>query len=379
MTDQEMPRRLPPHCVEDVDRHGNVRVYVRVRKAGRPVKKIRIFGTPFTPEFMVAYDLALKGLPAQPKPQRGGRATEGTWRWLCQQFFASAEFKRLDDGYQTVMRARIEATFDLPIRGGSSYKIGDCPISDMTKKKVRYLRDLKAEFPEGANNRVKAMRNVFKWGMDALEDLVKANPAREVAYFKTGSDGFYTWSLDDVVAFLRRHPPGSMARRALFVFLFTGTRCCNAYLLGRQMRRDDQITYVVGKKRKTDKPKTLTIPLLPVLAAELAMGPQDNLTWLLTSRGQPFKSAKGLGNWFKDRCLEAGLPQCSAHGCRKAGAVIAAENGATDAQMQAIWGWESPKQAADYRKKAQQKLLASVSMQLINFDGAIARAATGTE
>lgn len=104
------------------------------------------------------------------------------------------------------------------------------------------------------------------------------------------------------------------------------------------------------------------------------MGPQDNLTWLTTSYGQPFKSAKAFGNWFKKRCVEAGLSQCSAHGCRKAGATIAAENGATDAQMQAIFGWDSAKMAEHYRKKAAQKRLAGDAMQLINFDAAIAEA-----
>lgn len=371
----DMPRRLPPHCIEDVDRHGNVRIYVRLRKAGQPAKKIRIEGSPWTPEFMQAYDLALDGKKPKAAGEKSGRAPDGTWRWLCQQFFGSAEFRQLDSGYQIVLRRRIEATFDEPIKEGSRYTMADCPIADVTKKKVRYLRDLKSELPEGANNRVKAMRNVFKWGMEALEEHVKANPARDVPYFKTGSEGFYTWSVEDVVAFLRRHGPGTMARRALFVLLFTGVRSCNAFLLGRQMVRDHQLTFVVGKKRKTDKPKTLTIPVLPVLQAELATGPQGNLTWLVTSYGHPFKSSKAFGNWFKKRCLEAGLTQGSAHGCRKAGAVIAAENRATDAQMQAIFGWDSAKMSEFYRKKAQQKLLAADAMKLINFDEAIARAA----
>ena len=26
-----MPRRLPPGCIEDVDRHGNIRVYYRAK------------------------------------------------------------------------------------------------------------------------------------------------------------------------------------------------------------------------------------------------------------------------------------------------------------------------------------------------------------
>jgi integrase len=366
----KMPRTLPKHCIEDKGR-----IYVRIRKQGCPVKKIRIEGTPWTPKFMEAYDLALQGHGLNPYAPKGRRAREGTYRWLCQQYFASPEFlKGLSDKYQIVMRARLEATFDEPIKQGSKYFMRDCPITDVTKKKVRYLRDLKSDFPEGANNRLKAIRNVFSWGMEALEDVVTSNPAAGVPKFEMASDGFYTWTSDDVVAFLRRHGHGTMARRALYVLLFTGTRCCDAVQLGRQMVRDRKLTFTVGKRRKTDKPKSLTIPVLPVLEAELVLGPQDNLTWLTTVYGHPFKSAKAFGNWFKKRCDEAGLPHCSAHGCRKVGAVVAAENGATDAQMQAIYGWDSAKMAEHYRKKAQQKRLAADAMALINFDSAIAQA-----
>src|ERR1700724_1704069 len=85
-----MPRRLPPGCVEDRDRHGNVRIYYRVK--GRP--KVRLRGTPWTPEFMAAYDAA-KGAAAEPLRQSSIAA--GTWRWLCVKYFAECtDYKRLD-------------------------------------------------------------------------------------------------------------------------------------------------------------------------------------------------------------------------------------------------------------------------------------------
>ena len=49
-----MPRRLPPGCIEDRDRHGNIRIYFRAK--GRA--KVRIRGTPWTPEFMANYEAA---------------------------------------------------------------------------------------------------------------------------------------------------------------------------------------------------------------------------------------------------------------------------------------------------------------------------------
>lgn len=59
------------------------------------------------------------------------------------------------------------------------------------------------------------------------------------------------------------------------------------------------------------------------------------------------------------------MPHCSAHGLRKAGATIAAENGATEHQLMAIFGWESTKQANIYTKKANRKKLAASAMHLV--------------
>ena len=61
----DMPRRLPPGCVEDKDRHGNWRIYYRSR--GNP--EVRLHGTPWTTEFMAAYEEAMGG---SPKPIKRG-------------------------------------------------------------------------------------------------------------------------------------------------------------------------------------------------------------------------------------------------------------------------------------------------------------------
>ena len=52
----------------------------------------------------------------------------------------------------------------------------------------------------------------------------------------------------------------------------------------------------------------------------------------------PFTS-NGFGDRFKDRRRDAGLPHCSAHGLRKACGTPAAEDGATEAQLNALFGW----------------------------------------
>jgi integrase len=85
---------------------------------------------------------------------------------------------------------------------------------------------------------------------------------------------------------------------------------------------------------------------------------------LITQYGKPF-TAKGFGNWFRDRCNEAGLPHCTPHGLRKAGATILAENGATTAQLMAIYDWSTPAQAEVYIRAANRSRLAGQAMPLL--------------
>src|SRR6188472_3956333 len=120
-----MPRRLPLHCVEDTDRHGNLRIYYRRRK-GYP--KIRLHGIPWTPEFMQAYDSAV----GKSAPISTWQPTPNTWRWLCVKYFTeSAEYKRMEERSRRVRRNVIEATFDEKIRPDSDKRFADMPILKM--------------------------------------------------------------------------------------------------------------------------------------------------------------------------------------------------------------------------------------------------------
>ena len=87
-------------------------------------------------------------------------------------------------------------------------------------------------------------------------------------------------------------------------------------------------------------------------------------TFLVTEYGKPF-TAPGFGGWFRARCDAAGLPNCSAHGLRKAGAARAAENGATVHELMAIFGWLSLKEAERYTAAAERRHLARNASALL--------------
>jgi len=351
-----------PYVHRDVDRHGNVRLYFRRRKGER---KIRLHEQPGTSAFQSEYDAA-KALAAgeRPAPQTGVRAKmlkPHTYAWMCERYMASVEFRRLNPTTQAARRGLLEATYDEPIAPGKTEAFRDFPIKRLTPKAIRVLRDRKAEFPEAANGRVKAIRQVFTWAI--AEEHATANPARDVPYLRSGSEGFHTWEIDEVEQFERWHPVGTKARLALALLMYTGVRRSDVVGLGRQHIRDGWFKITVQKNRAR-KPVTIELPVLPALADIIAASPTGDLTFLVTHFGKPF-SFYGFGNWFRRRCDEAGLKHCTAHGLRKAGAVRAAENGATTHELMAIFGWHTVKEAERYTQAARRKHLASAAERLL--------------
>ena len=332
--------------VEDTDRHGNVRVYVR-----RHGRKIRIRETPGTEAFMAAFRAALVGarFPTAGQSKRRSLNT-GSLRWLVERYYQAAEYRQLGKGTRRARRGILDGLCEVH---------GDKPFAVMEPRHVRNLRDEKADFPEGANSRVKALRQVFTWAVEAGH--ADRNPAREVPYLRpTNPDGFHTWTVEEVRQFEDRHPIGTKARLVLALFLYTGARRSDAVRLGRQMERAGSLCFK-ETKGQAQRVKEREIPILPELRSVLDATRSGHLTYLTTAFGKPYTPA-GFGNWFRRRCDEAGLRHCSAHGLRKAGATIAADNGATEHQLMAIFGWDSPKQAALYTRKANRKRLAAEAM-----------------
>ena len=88
------------------------------------------------------------------------------------------------------------------------------------------------------------------------------------------------------------------------------------------------------------------------------------MTYLVTEFGKPFTN-NGFGNWFGDRCREAGLQDRSAHGLRKASARRLAEWGATTEQIKAWCGWKTAKEADRYLREVNQRKLAGSVVTLL--------------
>lgn len=346
---------------KNTSRHGTDRWYVR-----RPGHKlIRIHGEPGSQQFMDAYFAAMKGevgIPTSTEKPVATKVVAGSFRELCIAYKQSQEFKQLSGSTQTQRSRVIDSMLLEPVIPGKSTVFGDGPAAEITSKLVRILRDRKADAPEAANHRLKVLRQVFGWACE--NERLPMNPARDVKPLKSVSEGHHTWTVEEVGQYLRHHPAGSKARLALGLLLFLGIRISDLALIGPQHVKDGEITFTPFKTRAT-KGKALTLPVLPALELIMSQSETGHLAFMVTDYGKPF-SIKGLGQWFKKQCVRAGLDHCSAHGLRKAGATICAENGATEEQLKAIYGWENAKEANLYTRKARQKMIAGAAMPLLD-------------
>jgi len=231
---------------------------------------------------------------------------------------------------------------------------GDVPFASITSKTIIEGRDRRRQTPFAANDFLKAMRGLFHWALDAQH--VAIDPTVGAARCKVPhTDGYRVWTEDEIDRFEAYWPIGTRERLALAIFLYTGLRRGDAVRLGRQHVTDGLI------KIRTEKCSTqVTIPVLPELTEVITATKTGDLAFIATVHGTPM-TKDSFGQWFTRACRAAGVPG-SAHGLRKAGATRAVENGATLAQLNAIYGWTGEKMASFYTRSMDRAKLAKEAM-----------------
>ena len=355
------------YLLRDRDRLGNQRVYYRPPGG----KMVRLRSPIGTQAFVEEYQRARDGVTAAAKSPRIVRAEQASLRWLVEVYYQSANYKSLSQSTQRARRGILDhicqSVIDTP--AGAKAR-GSLPFAQMLPRHVRAIRDEKLALPEAANGRLKALGQVFRWAVE--NDLADIDPTVAVDYLGSGSEGFHTWTEEEVRQYETAHPIGTKARLALALLLFTGVRRSDVVKLGRHMERDGVLHFTETKgansramgRKKTMDAKKRVLPILPELKAVIDATPSGQFIYLVTEFGKPF-TAPGFGNRFRDWCNAAGLKHCSAHGCRKAGAKLAAENGATAHQLMALFGWETLRQAEVYTRSANRALLAEQAMHML--------------
>lgn len=329
------------------DRHGKMRW--RWRKTGYPTYYFR--NPPDTPGFKAEHDACKAGAPIRAGE---GRCIPRSVADLAARYYGSTNFNRggLDD--QRRRRLLIES-FREPYADDliANFKWNHIEaILAARAKKTTNDRGRLVGGPQASLSLRKQLRRLFAYAKRL--DWISENPvddAERVAAPKTG--GFYSWSEADIAQYQARHALGTKARLALEIMLWTGQRRGDARLLGPEQMKQGQINYRQGKTG-TD----LWLPAAPQLLDALnAMQSVGLKTFLVTEYGKPFSRA-GFGNKMREWCDQAGLPQCTSHGLRKAMARRLAEGGESQQAIKAVGGWKGDAEVTTYTANADQRRLA---------------------
>ena len=332
-----MPHPRPPRLQKHVTRHGNVVWYVRSEHHGPRVRLRAAYGSP---EFEAEY-LLLAAIGGKSMDGSRCKAQNGSLAWLWDQYRQTGAWtnklkpstRRL---HENVMRPVLAAA-------------GKEPFTSINRKSVVAGRERRSATPAQARKFLDAMRGLFRWALESGH--VKVDPTAGVKNpQKPKNNGFPIWTEEDVEAYHRRWPLGTRQRVWLDVLLYTGLRRGDVVRIGRQHVRDGVATLRTEKGGETIE---VTLPVLEVLQRTLDAGPTGDLAWICGEGGRPFVK-EAFGNAFSEAARAAGVRK-SAHGVRKIAATTAANNGATVAELEAIFGWQGGRMAALYTKAADRQ------------------------
>lgn len=315
---------------EYIDRHGQIRRYVRMK--GKPNAVLP--GLPGSPEFMAAYERAISSAPIW-KSRFGARSVGQ----LVSDFYASAKFRNL--------AASSQATYRL-ILGKFVEKHGHRLVHEMPTDKIqRMIQDIGQNRPAMANLVRKILHRLMQHAIKT--GITTSNPIAPIEMYRIGE--YHCWTDDELARFEARWPIGSRERLAYALLLYTDQRGGDVV----RMRRDIKDGTIKITQQKTGA--ELTIAIHPALARALEAVPARGLQLIGDAQGRPITQA-ALYRLMKRAARDAGLSaKCVPHGLRKALQRRLAERGATTKELQAVSGHKSLRETERYTGAADQARL----------------------
>lgn len=323
-----------PYIHEYTDHRGKVRRYFR--RKGYP--RVRLYGEPGSVKFSTAYDAAMGACRVEPEPIGIAQNPVGSVSRAIAEYYQSPAFLSLAPATRQNRRAILER-----FRGNN----GDRQLATLSQLRVaQMLAQLR---PWAARNWLKAIRGLMQFA--GTTGLITGDPCAGIKPMRAKAGERHVWTEEEIAQYEARWPIGSRPRLAMALMLFTGAARADVIRLGRPNIRGADFRY---QRKKTGA--VVEIGYDPRLAEVIDATPSEHLTFLVTERGAPFTVA-GFGNWFREVCDKAGLPQCSAHGLRHAQGRRLAENDCTEHQIAAALGHESLSEVRRYTRAANRAKL----------------------
>jgi integrase len=338
-----VPQKTEKYLHAHKNRHGTWVYYVRI--PGR--KKVRIRADPKDKEaFKAEYERARMG--AGPEPVSTPKAKSGTLNWLWLRYKDSSAWRGLSKATQKQRQN---------IMSHVLANAGGWEVTSITRREIAATRDRKRDTPAQARNYLDLMRHLFKWAVEA--ELAKSDPTLGVKNPpKPDGPGFEVWAETEVEQYRKRWKLGTRQRVWMEFLLYTGMRRGDAVKIGPQHVIDGVIYTTTEKSRKKVE---LTLEILPELQAALDAGPIGVKAFIVGESGKPL-TKETFGNFFRAACVAAGVTK-SAHGLRKLAATRAAEAGASERELEALFGWRGGAMASLYTRAADRSKLARQAIE----------------
>lgn len=315
-------------------------------------KKVRLRADFGTPEFEQEYKVARYGGEHETMLPK---AKSGTLEWLWTRYKDSAAWRALSLATQKQRRN---------IMSHVLVKSGNWGIDGVRRADIAASRDAKADTPAQARNYLDLMRGLYRWAVEA--GYAKIDPTLGVKNPpKVTGPGFEVWAETDVARYRKKWSFGTHERVWLEVLLCTGMRRGDAVKIGPQHVIDGAIQTLTEKSKKQIP---LTLEILPPLQAALDAGPIGERAFIIGKGGEPL-TKESFGNFFREACNLAGVEK-SAHGLRKLAATRAAEAGASERELEALFGWRGGAMASLYTRAADRSKLARQAISKMGEPGA---------
>ena len=343
-------RWLPQWVSEYRDRHGKPRY--RFRRKGFTDYLFK--SAPGSEAFRQEYEACKQGESAPPIEAGAGRVKPGSFDDLLSRYYRSADFLDPSERTRVVYRGTLERWRGRTRKG---LRYGDALVRDLRARHVEAMMAEVLPHRTAANMLRKRLSALMRFAVRI--GLAETNPVSATRPFKVEGSGFHTWTEDEIAAFETRHAVGTKARLALDLMLWTGQRGGDVRTMGPGHVRQKRL-HVTQEKTGV----TVSLPILPALAASILATPSGALVFLASEHGRPF-SRKGFGNKVRQWCDEAGLPQCSAHGLRKAAARRFAEAGCSNQQIKSWTGHTTDSEVSRYTAAASQEVLSDAAGELL--------------
>jgi integrase len=343
--DQELQRYRLPKVKAFRDRLGRIKAYGRA--AG--IDDVKLPTTGFR-EFLDAYGRFMASVSTgaivavtakKPKP---AKIKSGTVRAAIDAYTASDMFKVLAKATAD-SRRRILA--QLADKDG----IGDGYIADWDREMIQGVIDRQVVTVQ--KNWRSAFRGLCAYAL--AEKMVAVDPSERIKAKVAETDGFRTWTEDEIAKYLAAHPVGTKPRLVFALALCTGQRRGDLAVMGWRH-------VVEGGRIKIKQSKTgewVSIPILPELAAELAFCPKDVEKFIGIG---PNYLSNSFCRWRKEAGLDDGL---SLHGLRRAMCRRLVRVGMKPHQIMSITGHKTLEEVQRYCADYENEALADEAMAAI--------------